>query len=72
VAENTDKKSPPLMMTPKEAADELRISRSALFGLLKSGAIRSALIGPQIRRIARADLVEYVEAKLAEPYDAAS
>lgn len=72
VAENTEKKSPPLMLTVSEAAGELRISKSAMFALLKSGAIRSALIGPQIRRVARADLISYVEGKLAEPYGAAS
>ena len=60
------------MLTPKEAADELRISRSALFGLLRSGEIPSALIGPQIRRIPRAGLMEYVERKLAESCGAAS
>ena len=50
-----------LLLTPEEAAEELRVSRRTIFDLLKSGALESVLLGYRIRRIPRTALVAYIE-----------
>lgn len=55
----------PLLLTPEEAAELLRIGRATLYRLLAHGDIRSVTIGAS-RRIAVADLHAYVERLRAE------
>lgn len=55
-----------MLFTPERATAELGVSRTTLFTLLKTGEIRSILIGPQIRRIPRTEIEAYIERKLAE------
>lgn len=50
-----------LLLTPEEAAEELRVSRRTIFDLLKSGALESVLLGYRSRRIPRAALLAYIE-----------
>ncbi|MEV0310639.1 helix-turn-helix domain-containing protein [Nonomuraea fuscirosea] len=49
----------PLLYKPEEAAVQLRISRTKVYALLRSGAIRSVKIDG-CRRISVAALTEYV------------
>lgn len=51
---------PHLAMTPEEVAQELRLGRTQVFALLKSGALPSFQIG-RLRRIRRSDLEAFVE-----------
>ena len=55
-----------MMLKVSEAAVELGVSESTLFGLLKAGKIRSVLLGPKIRRIPRTELEAYVQRLLDE------
>lgn len=55
----------PLLLTPEEAAELLRIGRATLYRLLAAGAIRSIKVGG-LRRIAVADLEAYIERLRAE------
>lgn len=55
-----------LLLTPEEAAEELRISRPRIFDLIKSGALDSVKIG-RSRRIRATDLKAYVDSLPAEP-----
>ena len=48
---------------PEEAADYLRVGRTTMFMLLKSGAIPSVTVG-RTRIIRRADLDAYIARKL--------
>lgn len=59
-----------LLLTVEEAEDVTAICRSKLYVYMASGALRSVKIG-RSRRIARADLVDFVERLRAEqgPYD---
>lgn len=50
----------PLLLTPEQAATELGIGRTAVFGLLKSGELRSIKVG-RCRRVPRADLAAFVD-----------
>lgn len=50
---------PPLLYRPEEAAVQLRISRTKVYALLRSGAIRSVKIDG-LRRIPASALVDYV------------
>ena len=52
---------PRLLLSPLQAAEVLGISRSTLYGLLRSGAISSVRIGT-LRRIPRQALDEFVSA----------
>lgn len=52
--------SGPGLMQPEEAAWWLRVSRTTVFELLKSGELASVKIG-RSRRISRADFELYVE-----------
>lgn len=48
-----------LLLTPEEAALSLRVGRSKVYELMRSGAIRSVKIGGS-RRISTTALAEYV------------
>jgi excisionase family DNA binding protein len=61
----TEPLDPPMLLTPEEAARELRVSRSRMFEMIGAGAVDSILIGPRQRRVIRASLVEYIQAQLA-------
>ncbi|WP_239336727.1 MULTISPECIES: helix-turn-helix domain-containing protein [unclassified Frankia] len=49
-----------LLLTPAEAAAELRVSRAKLYQLMKAGLIDSVVID-RSRRIPRAALTAYVD-----------
>ena len=49
----------PLLLRPEEAAELLRIGRTAVFGLIRAGELRSVKIG-KLRRIPADALHEYV------------
>jgi len=49
-----------ILLTPEEAAETLRIGRTSLFGLIKSGEIESIRIGG-MRRIPVEALNSYIE-----------
>jgi excisionase family DNA binding protein len=49
----------PMLFTAVEAAEQLGISRSTIYGLINCGRLRSVRIGAA-RRIRRQDLVEFV------------
>jgi len=53
-----------LAYTPKEAAERLRVSRTALFARMKSGDLRSFRVG-RSRRISDVALAEFIR-KLEE------
>ena len=55
-----DGKVPHLLLTPKEAAEALRISRTAVYELIRDGRLRSMKIG-KLRRVPIAALHAYVE-----------
>ncbi|GAA2875731.1 hypothetical protein GCM10010517_36710 [Streptosporangium fragile] len=56
-----------LVYTVDETVAKLKIAKSRVFALIKSGAIESILIdGPRTRRIPRSALVDYIERLRAE------
>lgn len=66
-SENTMPASPPasgrrqtLLLTVEEAAEELRVGRSAVYDLIRSGRIESVQIG-RSRRIRRDALVTFTD-----------
>jgi len=58
--------SDPLLLTPEEAAEALRIGRTTLYALLKGGEVRPVHIGRSCR-ISRAELERYVQRLQAPP-----
>ena len=56
--------TPAILLRPEEAARMLRVSRSAIYGLLASGDLASITIGRR-RRIPRRALDDYVARQLA-------
>lgn len=48
-----------LLLTPEEAAHALRVGRSKVYDLMRSGALRSVKIGGS-RRVSATALTEYV------------
>lgn len=54
-----------VLLRPEEAAQMLCISRTAVYGLIGSGELRSLTIGRR-RRIPRAALDDFVTRRLAE------
>ena len=50
-----------LLLTPEEAAKALRVGRSKVYDLIRSGALRSVKIGGS-RRISATALAEFVAA----------
>ena len=63
-----------LLLTTEEAADELRIGRTRMYALIKSGEVVSVKVGGS-RRVPRGDLAAYigrlVSEQTAEPSNAA-
>jgi excisionase family DNA binding protein len=51
--------SDPLLLTPEEAAEVLRVSRTTIYALMKIGALRPVHIGRSCR-ISRMELERYV------------
>lgn len=54
-----------MLLTPEETADELRISRTRVYGLIKHDELVSVMIGGS-RRVLRASLEDYVRRLVAE------
>lgn len=54
-----------LMLTPEEAAAELRIGRSRMYDLIRRGEVVSVLVGGS-RRVVRESLQAYVDKLVAE------
>lgn len=61
-----DNKPPSLLLTVEEAAAELKVCKSTMFKLIRSGEVESILLGAHSRRVPRAKLEEYIESKLSE------
>ncbi len=51
--------SDPLLLTPEEAAEVLRVGRTTVYALMKAGDLRPVHIGRSCR-LARAELERYV------------
>lgn len=51
----------PDILTPKEAMEILGIGKNLLYGLLKSGEIPAKRIGNKMWRIAKKDLILYIQ-----------
>lgn len=49
-----------LLLTPEDAGEVLRLGRSSVYGLLRSGELESLKVG-HLRRIPRQALEDYVE-----------
>ncbi len=62
---NKEASTEKLLLTVREAADLIGISRDRVYTLIRTGEIESLKIGG-LRRIARTSANEYVEHKLAE------
>src|SRR5690348_3664794 len=62
--------SDPLLLTPEEAAEVLRVGRTTVYALMKAGALRPVHIGRSCR-ISRAELERYVR-RLETPPPTAS
>ncbi|WP_448608243.1 helix-turn-helix domain-containing protein [Geodermatophilus sp. URMC 60] len=58
--------SDPLLLTPEEAAEALRVGRTTIYALMKAGDLRSVHIGRSCR-ISRAELERYVQHLQAPP-----
>ena len=58
--------SDPLLLTPEEAAEALRVGRTMIYALMKAGDLRSVHIGRSCR-ISRAELERYVQHLQAPP-----
>lgn len=54
------------MLTPEEAAEELRVGRDRVYQLMKTGELPSVKLGAS-RRIRAADLDQFVKSLPAEP-----
>jgi excisionase family DNA binding protein len=52
--------APTVMLTPEEAAEALRVSRTVVFTLIRDGALHSVKIGAS-RRIPAVALAEYAD-----------
>ena len=55
----------PLMLTHREAARKIGISKSQLYVLLRRGELHSLDLGPQTKRIAMAECEMYVRNLMA-------
>lgn len=61
-SENLDAEKIPLILTVVEVAKILRVSRSLVYALVRSGELPSKRMGRRgIIRICRADLIRYIE-----------
>ena len=56
-----------LLLTPEEAADVLRIGRTTVYALMKTGELRPVHIGRSCR-IAQTELERYVRRLQAQPF----
>ena len=56
----------PLMLTHREAARKIGISKSQLYVLLRRGELHSLDLGPQTKRIATSECEAYVDRLIAE------
>jgi excisionase family DNA binding protein len=56
----------PLMLTHREAARKIGISKSQLYVLLRQGTLHNLDLGPQTKRIATSECQEYVARLVAE------
>jgi excisionase family DNA binding protein len=54
-----------ILLTPEETADELRISRTRVYGLIKESELVSVMIGGS-RRVLRESVEAYVKRLVAE------
>lgn len=54
------------LLTPQEAADELRISVKTVQALLRNGTLPHLDLGYRLKRIRRADLNTYIEQRYNE------
>jgi excisionase family DNA binding protein len=59
----------PLMLTHREAARKLGISRSSLYKLLRRGELHNLDLGPQEKRIALSECEAYVKKLIAAQAD---
>lgn len=57
-----------LLLTPEEAAAELRIGRSRMYDLIRTGEVLSVRVGGS-RRVVRESLTDYVTKLVAEQAD---
>ena len=62
----------PLMLTHREAARKIGISKWQLYVLLRRGTLHNLDLGPQTKRIATSECQEYVDRLLAEQIGEAS
>jgi excisionase family DNA binding protein len=62
----------PLMLTHREAARKIGVSKSQLYVLLRQGKLHNLDLGPQTKRIATAECQEYVDGLIAEQIGRAS
>jgi excisionase family DNA binding protein len=60
----------PLLLTPEEAAEVLRVGRTTIYTLIKAGDLRPVHIGRSCR-ISRAELERYVRRLETPPQSAA-
>ena len=60
----------PVLLTPEEAADALRVGRCTVYDLMRTGQLDSIKIG-KLRRIPVDSVHTYLKRKLAEARDAA-
>ncbi|TFV68122.1 UNVERIFIED_ORG: DNA-binding protein [Bacillus sp. AZ43] len=56
-----------LLLTPEEAAEVLRIGRTTVYALMKSGELRPVHIGRSCR-ISQAEVERYVRRLQAQPF----
>jgi len=54
-----------ILLTVEEAAERMRMGRTLIYSLIKSGAIESIKVG-RLRRIAPESLREYVSRRLSD------
>ncbi len=59
----------PLLLTPEEAAQVLRVGRTTIYALMKTGALQPVHIGRSCR-LARAELERYVHMLQNPPQEA--
>lgn len=61
-----DESDMPLLLRVEDAARELSVSRAQMWELIRRGAVRSVKLGPQMRRVPREALTEYIARLQAE------
>jgi excisionase family DNA binding protein len=59
---------PPRLFSLKQAAEMFDLSRTAFYGLIQAGEIRSFKVGGR-RLVAESDLREYIDRRRGEPPD---